>query len=53
MKVKVLQKFRDKHTGEIYPVGKTLTITKERCEEILKVTPLVEEIKTNKKKSAE
>lgn len=53
MKVKVLNKFKDKHTGKIHKKGATLTISKERYEEILKVAPLVEEIAEPKKKKAE
>lgn len=45
MKVEVLKAFKDKHNGKIYKVGETLTITKKRYEEILKVAPLVEEVK--------
>lgn len=47
MKVKVLKRFRDKHTHEYHKVGKTLVITKERFDEIRKVDEgLVEEIAT-------
>lgn len=49
MKVKVLQKFKDKHSGKIYKQGETLTISKERYAEIMTVGKLVEEIKTVKK----
>ena len=49
MKAKVLKSFRDKHSGEIYKVGKTLNISRERFEEILTVGPLVKEIKIEKK----
>lgn len=44
MKAKVLQKFKDKHTGEIHKVGDVITISEERFEEILTVAPLVEAI---------
>lgn len=44
MKVKVLKKFIDKHTGEVYQVGDELNITKKRYKEILSVDKLVEEI---------
>lgn len=44
MKVKVLKKFIDKHSGEIHEEGKILTVSKERFEEILKVGKFVEEI---------
>lgn len=49
MKVKVLTRFRDKHSGEYYKKDQILVITKERYEEILKVAPLVEEVKETKK----
>lgn len=53
MKVKVLKKFRDAHTGEYHKEGKILIITKERFDEINKVShSLVEEIKTPKKAEA-
>ena len=48
MKAKVLQQFRDKHTGELHMEGATITVSKERLEEILAVGPLVECIKTGK-----
>lgn len=44
MKVKVLKKFIDKHSGEIHEEGKFLTVSKERFEEILKAGNFVEEI---------
>ncbi|MBQ2894113.1 MAG: hypothetical protein IJE92_01185 [Clostridia bacterium] len=45
MKVKVMKAFRDKHSGKIHKVGSTLTISKERFEEIRKVdATLVEEV---------
>ena len=55
MKAKVIKEFRDKHTGEIYKVGKTLTISEERYNEILTVGELVKEIKSKpaKEKTAE
>ena len=49
MKVKVLKSFKDKYSGEIRQVGSTLTISRERYEEILTKGPLVEEIKATKK----
>lgn len=49
MKAKVLKKFKDKHSGKIHEVGDTLTISKERFNEILSVGPLVEEAKDTKK----
>lgn len=51
MKVKVLKKFEDIHTGEIHEAGKILTVSKKRLAEILKngtekgAGILVEEIK--------
>lgn len=51
MKVKVIKRFRDKHTGEIHKVGDKLTISKERFEEIQSVDNLVEVIPTKKKKT--
>ena len=50
MKAKVLKHFKDKHTGEFYPKGATLTVSKERFEEILTVGPFVEAVKTGKSK---
>lgn len=38
MEVKVLKKFRDKHTGEVYKVGKVLKISEERLAEIESVS---------------
>lgn len=52
MKAKVLTRFRDKYSGEVYKVGAVITVSKERFAEILAVAPLVEEVKT-KKKAAE
>lgn len=52
MKVRVLKRFRDKHTGEIHEANKEMTISKERYEEILtvgKLVKLVEEIKEESK----
>lgn len=49
MKAKVLRKFKDKHTNEVYSVGDVITISKARFEEILTVAPLVEEVKTKAK----
>ena len=46
MKAKVLKKFKDKYTGEVYKEGDVITVTKKRFAEILKTAPLVEEIKT-------
>ena len=44
MKVRVLRKFKDKHTGKMHMAGETITVTKERFEEILTVDKLVEEV---------
>ncbi|MDO5361976.1 MAG: hypothetical protein Q4F03_04920 [Eubacteriales bacterium] len=35
MKVKVIESFIDIHTGDVYPVGKLIDVTKERYSEIL------------------
>lgn len=48
MKVKVLEKFRDKHTGKIYKAGEILNIKKERFEEILTKGKFVEEVDAKK-----
>lgn len=44
MKVKVLKRFKDKHTNQIHKVGDMLDVTKKRYEEILTKGKLVEEI---------
>lgn len=44
MKVIVLRKFLDKHTGEVHKPGDILEITEERFAEILKVGKLVEKV---------
>lgn len=49
MKAKVLKTFKDKYSGKIHKAGATITISKERFEEILKVAPFVEEIRNEKK----
>lgn len=53
MKVKVLEMFKDKHTGDIYNVGDTLELTKERVEE-LEAHPkkLIKRVKTTTTKKA-
>lgn len=48
MKAKVLKLFKDKHSGELHRKGTTITISKERYEEILSVGPFVEAVKTGK-----
>lgn len=50
MKAKVLKRFKDKHTGKLHQKGTTITISKERFEEILTVGPFVEAVKTGKTK---
>ena len=42
MKVKVIEEFRDKHTGELRRIGDILDIRAEREKEILSVGRLVE-----------
>jgi hypothetical protein len=50
MKAKVLKRFKDKHTSELHLKGTTITVSKERYEEILTVGPFVEAVKTRKTK---
>lgn len=50
MKAKILKRFKDKYSGKFYEEGETITISRERYNEILTVAPLVEEIKEPKKK---
>lgn len=50
MRVKVLTKFKDKHTGEIHEAGKVMTVSKDRFAEILETDKLVEEVKEAKEK---
>ena len=45
MKVKVIEKFKDKHTKDIHEPGTILNISKKRYEEILEKGKFVEEIK--------
>ena len=47
MKVKVLHKFTNKHTGEQYKRGDLLNITEERYREIMSVGTLVQIIDQN------
>ena len=49
MKVKVLTKFKDKHSGKIHKAGDILIISKDRFKEIMTVAPLVVEIKKDEK----
>ncbi len=44
MKVKVIEEFRDRHTGELRRIGDILDITAEREKEILSVGRLVERV---------
>ena len=53
MKVIVLQKFKDKHTGEIHKTGKVMNVSKKRYEEILTVDKFVEEYKETAEETAE
>lgn len=50
MKVKVLESFRDKHTGKNYKVGEVINVTKKRFNEILTVGKLVEEVEPEEEK---
>lgn len=45
MKVKVLKAFKDKYTGQMYKVNEVISVTKKRYTEIVKIAPLVEEVK--------
>lgn len=40
----VIEKFKDKNTGEIYKVGQKVKFTKKRAEEILKVGNFIKKI---------
>lgn len=53
MRAKVLEQFKDKHTGELHKKGSTITVSKERFKEILAVGPYVEAVpgKTTTKKT--
>lgn len=42
MKVRVVEKFKDKHTKKIHKVNDVLEVSQERYEEILKKGKLVE-----------
>lgn len=50
MKVKVLTKFKDKHTKKIYAKGTVLEVTEERFAEILQTGPLVEKVEEPEEK---
>lgn len=51
MRAKVLSTFKDKHTGELREEGTTITVSKERFEEILTVGPFVEAVPGKKTKT--
>lgn len=51
MKVKVLRRFRDKHSGKIHEKDQIITVSKDRFAEILETGPLVEEVKETAKKA--
>lgn len=53
MKAKVLSTFKDRHTGELRMEGTTITVSKERFEEILTVGPFVEAVPDQNKPSKE
>ena len=44
MKVKVIEEFRDRHTGELRRIGDILDITSEREKEILSVGRFIERV---------
>ena len=44
MKAKVIKEFRDKYTGETYPINKTIEISEKRFAEILSVGRFVEKV---------
>lgn len=52
MRVKVTQRFIDKHSGEVHEVGDMLTISPERFAEISKVGQFVEEVEEAAPKTA-
>lgn len=45
MKAKVLKEFKDKYTGKMYKKDDTITISKDRYNEICRKGELVKEIK--------
>lgn len=55
MKVKVLKPFIDAEKKAIHPIGKIITLTAERFEQILAVDgdPLVEKVETTSKEDGE
>lgn len=42
MKVRILKRFKDKHTGEIYESGEEVDFSEERIQEILESQKLIE-----------
>ena len=52
MKVKVVKKFKDKHTGEIHKVGETLEVSNDRYAEIAKKGNYVEKVEDAGQKKA-
>ena len=53
MKVRVLKRFKDVHTGELHLKGTTINISKERFEEIRTVGSFVEAETGKSKKKKE
>lgn len=51
MRAKVLKPFKDKYSGKLHKEGDTITISKERYQEIRRKGPLVEEIRGKKPES--
>lgn len=49
MKVKVIERFRDKYTGKMHEVDDVMTVSKDRYEEILTKGALVEKVAEPKK----
>ena len=50
MKVKVIKRFKDKHTGEVHKVGDVFTVNKDRFAEIIESGKFVEEFTKKKLK---
>lgn len=42
MKVRILKRFKDKHTGEIYASGEEVDFSEERVQEILESKKFIE-----------
>lgn len=53
MWVKVIVKFRDKHTGKIHKVGDKLNLKQERIDEILTVGNFVKKESKNEEETSE